>query len=337
MKKTLIFTLLLSFLFLGCSTKRQYFEPSDENITGDMKFNGSLPSEIVAVSKDGATLKDGEVISKNGLVKNFKVLKSEKFLGEYDGNFVVTDINGTLKVVSGTGAVKFEKALGRQALSANIRGDDLALVMSDDSIMLIKLSSGAVVLDHKVGDAFAIDSRVASPIFINQLIAYPALDGLVSIAENVGGRSARDFVVSNQPFFNNIIALENKGDNLYAVTATRLMLVSPAGNKNHNVDIKDVIFSGDRIYLFLKDGRVELLDRGLNLIKSRKFTFAQFSGALLSGSYLYIIERNGYVIRVDENLEGQAIYELNGEFDDKSFIAGSSFYYDDKILNFDAR
>ena len=337
MKKTLIFTLLLSFLFLGCSTKRQYFEPSDENITGDMKFNGSLPSEIVAVSKDGATLKDGEVISKNGLVKNFKVLKSEKFLGEYDGNFVITDINGTLKVVGSTGAVKFEKALGRQALSANIRGDDLALVMSDDSIMLIKLSSGAVVLDHKVGDAFAIDSRVASPLFINQLIAYPALDGLVSIAENVGGRSARDFVVSNQPFFNNIIALENKGDNLYAVTATRLMLVSPAGNKNHNVDIKDVIFSGDRIYLFLKDGRVELLDRGLNLIKSRKFTFAQFSGALLSGSYLYIIERNGYVIRTDENLEGQAIYELNGEFDDKSFIAGSSFYYDDKILNFDAR
>lgn len=337
MKKTLIFTLLLSFLFLGCSTKRQYFEPSDENITGDMKFNSSLPSEIVAVSKDGATLKDGEVISKNGLVKNFKVLKSEKFLGEYDGNFVVTDINGTLKVVSGTGAVKFEKALGRQALSANIRGDDLALVMSDDSIMLIKLSSGAVVLDHKVGDAFAIDSRVASPLFINQLIAYPALDGLVSIAENVGGRSARDFVVSNQPFFNNIIALENKGDNLYAVTATRLMLVSPTGNKNHNVDIKDVIFSGDRIYLFLKDGRVELLDRGLNLIKSRKFTFAQFSGALLSGGYLYIIERNGYVIRVDENLEGQAIYELNGEFDDKSFIAGTSFYYDDKILNFDAR
>ena len=337
MKKTLIFTLLLSFLFLGCSTKRQYFEPSDENITGDMKFNGSLPSEIVAVSKDGATLKDGEVISKNGLVKNFKVLKSEKFLGEYDGNFVVTDINGTLKVVGSTGAVKFEKALGRQALSANIRGDDLALVMSDDSIMLIKLSSGAVVLDHKVGDAFAIDSRVASPLFINQLIAYPALDGLVSIAENVGGRSARDFVVSNQPFFNNIIALENKGDNLYAVTATRLMLVSPAGNKNHNVDIKDVIFSGDRIYLFLKDGRVELLDRGLNLIKSRKFTFAQFSGVLLSGGYLYIIERNGYVIRVDENLEGQAIYELNGELDDKSFIAGSSFYYDDKILNFDAR
>lgn len=337
MKKTLIFTLLLSFLFLGCSTKRQYFEPSDENITGDMKFNGSLPSEIVAVSKDGATLKDGEVISKNGLVKNFKVLKSEKFLGEYDGNFVVTDINGTLKVVGSTGAVKFEKALGRQALSANIHGDDLALVMSDDSIMLIKLSSGAVVLDHKVGDAFAIDSRVASPLFINQLIAYPALDGLVSIAENVGGRSARDFVVSNQPFFNNIIALENKGDNLYAVTATRLMLVSPAGNKNHNVDIKDVIFSGDRIYLFLKDGRVELLDRGLNLIKSRKFTFAQFSGALLSSGYLYIIERNGYVIRVDENLEGQAIYELNGEFEDKSFIAGSSFYYDDKILNFDAR
>ncbi|MFC2528621.1 MAG: L-seryl-tRNA selenium transferase, partial [Campylobacter sp.] len=312
MKKTLIFTLLLSFLFLGCSTKRQYFEPSDENITGDMKFNGSLPSEIVAVSKDGATLKDGEVISKNGLVKNFKVLKSEKFLGEYDGNFIVTDINGTLKVVSGTGAVKFEKALGRQALSANIRGDDLALVMSDDSIMLIKLSSGAVVLDHKVGDAFAIDSRVASPIFINQLIAYPALDGLVSIAENVGGRSARDFVVSNQPFFNNIIALENKGDNLYAVTATRLMLVSPAGNKNHNVDIKDVIFSGDRIYLFLKDGRVELLDRGLNLIKSRKFTFAQFSGALLAKGYLYMIERTGYVIRVNENLEGQAIYELNG-------------------------
>jgi len=40
---------------------------------------------------------------------------------------------------------------------------------------------------------------------------------------------------------------------------------------------------------------------------------------------------------INKNLEGQAIYELNGEFDDKSFIAGSSFYYGDKILNFDAR
>ena len=96
MKKTLIFTLLLSFLFLGCSTKRQYFEPSDENITGDMKFNGSLPSEIVAISKDGATLQDREVFSKIGLVTYFNVLKSEKFLGEYYGNLVVTYITGTL-------------------------------------------------------------------------------------------------------------------------------------------------------------------------------------------------------------------------------------------------
>lgn len=337
MKKTLIFTLLLSFLFLGCSTKRQYFEPSDENITGDLKFNGSLPSEIVAVSKDGATLKNGQVISKNGLVQNLKLLKSEKFLGEYDGNFVITDVNGTTKVADSAGSIKFEKNLGRQALSASVRGDDLALVMSDDSIMLIKLSSGAIVLDHRVGDAFAIDSRVAPPLFINQLIAYPALDGLVSIVEHVGGRSARDFVVSNQPFFNNIIALENSGDNLYAATATRLMLVGPAGNKNHNRDIKDAIFKDAKIYLFLKDGTVELLDRNLNLLKSRKFTFAQFSGALLSGGYLYIIERNGYVIRTDENLEGQAIYELDDEVEDKSFVAGTSFYYDDKILNFDAR
>ena len=258
MKKTLIFTLLLSFLFLGCSTKRQYFEPSDENITGDLKFNGSLPSEIVAVSKDGATLKNGQVISKNGLAANVKLLKSEKFLGEYDGNFVITDVNGTTKVADSAGSIKFEKNLGRQALSASIRGDDLALVMSDDSIMLIKLSSGAVVLDHRVGDAFAIDSRVAPPLFINQLIAYPALDGLVSVVEHVGARSARDFVVSNQPFFNNIIALENSGDNLYAATATRLMLVGPAGNKNHNRDIKDAIFKDGKIYLFLKDGTVEL-------------------------------------------------------------------------------
>ncbi|MDA3064587.1 MULTISPECIES: L-seryl-tRNA selenium transferase [unclassified Campylobacter] len=334
MKKSIIFTLLLSFLFFGCSTKRQYFDPGDDNITGEMAFNGSLPAEIIYAAKEGATLSNGAVITKSGVNENIKLNKNERFLGEYNGNFIATDTNGTTRVLGSDGSVKFERDLKRYALSGAIDGDDLALVMSDNSVMLFRLSSGAMVLDDKIGDAFAIDSRTAAPLFINQLVAYPALDGLVNIVERTGGRSVRDFVVSNQPFFNNITTLQARGDDLYAGTGTRLVLISPNGNKTYNRDIRNVLFDGDKIYLLLKDGTVELLDKNLNLIKSRKFTFAQLLEGVFSGEYLYIVERTGFVIRTDKNLQSEAIFELNDEIDSRAFSANSSFYYDDKVLNF---
>ena len=126
-KQALILTILVSMFFAGCSTKRQYFEPFDENITGKVSFEGSLPSSIVASNAAGATLANGAVITQNGLNSNIKLAKGEKFLGEFEGKFVYTNENGALKVSDESGNLLLDSAIDTQALSAAISGDDLAV------------------------------------------------------------------------------------------------------------------------------------------------------------------------------------------------------------------
>ena len=141
-------------------------------------------------------------------------------------------------------------------------------------------------------------------------------------------------VISDQPFFNNAIDLKVLGDNMYATTASKIMLISPMGNESYNGEIRSVLFGNDRIYAFLKDGVVDMLDLNLNKIKSKKFTFALFAGAGIAGNSLNIVEKTGYLIKTDLNLENEQIFELNDEIDEKTFINSHAFYHDDKFLSF---
>ena len=333
-KQALILTILVSVFFAGCSTKRQYFEPFDENIAGKVSFEGSLPSKIVASNYNGATLANGSIISKMGANSNFKLAKNEKFLGEFEGKFISTNEKGALKVSDESGNLLLDTNIDTQALSASINGDDLAVVAANNSVYLIKISSNSIVLNQKLREAYAVDSRVASPIFVEQLVVYPSLDGLLVVADRHSGRIVRNIVVSNQPFFNNSIDLKLLGDNMYATTPTKILLVSTMGNRSYNGEIRSVLFGNDRIYAFLKDGVVDMLDLNLNKIKSKKFTFALFAGAGIAGNSLNIIEKTRYLIKTDLNLENEQIFELNDEIDEKTFVNSSAFYHDDKFINF---
>ena len=333
-KYALILTILVSVFFAGCSTKRQYFEPFDENITGEVSFEGNLPSKIVASNYNGATLANGNVIAKTGVNSNFKLAKNEKFLGEFEGKFVSTNEKGALKVSDESGNLLLDTYIDTQALSAAINGDDLAVVGSNNTIYLIKISSNSVVMNQELRQAYAVDSRVASPVFVEQLVIYPSLDGLLVIADRYNGRIIRDMVVSDQPFFNNAIDLKVLGDNMYATTQAKILLVSTMGTKSYNGEIRSVLFGNDRIYAFLKDGVVDMLDLNLNKIKSKKFTFALFAGAGIAGNSLNIVEKTGYLIKTDLNLENEQIFELNDEIDEKTFVNSNAFYHDDKFLSF---
>ena len=69
-------------------------------------------------------------------------------------------------------------------------------------------------------------------------------------------------------------------------------------------------------------------------MRSKKFTFALFAGAGIAGNSLNIVEKTGYLIKTDLNLENEQIFELNDEIDEKTFVNSSAFYHDDKFLNF---
>ena len=183
MKKNILILLALCLAFAGCTTKRLYFEPGDENITKKISYSGSLPDDIIFANKQVATLDNGNVISKSGLNKNLKLNKGEILLNEAENKFIVSDVTGAIKVLNENGGIILDQNLSAQAIAANINGNNLAVLSADNHAYIIKINSGAVVLDRAFSQNFALDVRAAAPAFLDYLVVFGTLDGKIAIAD----------------------------------------------------------------------------------------------------------------------------------------------------------
>ncbi|MSN95623.1 hypothetical protein F1B92_00150 [Campylobacter sp. FMV-PI01] len=331
MKKIKILFIFLGVVFLvGCSTKREYFNPADEEIIGKISVGGSLENKITHATISGATLKNGMIITKNGLLSGIKLDKNEKFLGKFDGFIISSNFDGNLKIRDKNSNEIFSQQFPTQIVSAALKSNLLALVSADNSIFLIDIYSKQILLTQKFDNIYAIDSRVATPLFLYDTIVYPTLDGRVVIVNK--NSITQDVFVSTEFFFNNIIFLENIGGNIYAATNTNLVLISPNGNKRLSENIKDILIHGDRIYVLRKDGIFKVFDLNLNEIFQNKFKFAIFSAMTIYNNYIYIFEKTGYLIKIDLDFKNTQIYRLSDELDERSFIGFDKFYYDNKFF-----
>lgn len=329
MQKILVIAILISLFLVGCSTKREYFKPAQ--ITSKISYTATLPSYIKYTTRNGATLNDGSIITKDGLKINSNLDKNDIFLGEFDKKLIISDIEGNLKILENNKII-YTKKFPQAIISASLQDNNLAAVGSNNTIYLININNNTISLEYNTGSAYAIDSRAAAPIFLNSIIIYPTLDGKIMVVDKSTGHIIRDAVVSSEPFFNNIIFLDVANDKMFAATATKLIMISPQETKYYNGQIKDVLLHKNRLYIFLKDGGIEVTDLELNKITKKDFTFAIFSNAIFKGDFLYIIEKTGYFIKTDPDLKKSEIMELNSQIKDKTFVSKDTFFYDNKML-----
>ncbi len=327
-----IFTLALcAAVFSGCSTKRQYFEPTEvkkENIE-----ISKLSSDIDTLSINGAVLKNGEGIGKKGpLASSIKFPKNVTLLNTFEDKLVSSSIEGNLTVKNQSGEILFQKNFGEAVVSAALEGDKLALLSAQNRIYLLDVRTGETLLDFESTDVYAQDARVASPLFMNSLVIFPTLDGKIMIVDKNQGRILRDVVVSSEQFFNNVIFLNVVNDTMIAATGKKIVSISPEKTVYYNGEIKDVSVNKNNVYIFLKDGTIVLSDLRLQKIKDVNFKFAIFSGTLIYGSNLYAIEKTGYLIKTDLALDNAEIYKLNSEVEDKIFTGFREFYYKDYAI-----
>jgi len=93
----IVFSLLTLLLVIsGCGTKRQYFEP--EALSGKISYDGSLPATIIDAVRDGATLDNGQIITKQGL-SNVTLPSGFVYLAEDQGRYVAASKCGALQIV----------------------------------------------------------------------------------------------------------------------------------------------------------------------------------------------------------------------------------------------
>lgn len=327
MKILYVSLVFFALIFTGCGTKREYYEPKD--ISGEIIFNGSLPSKIVQVSRYAATLENGQIITKDGL-SNITLDKGFTLVGEFDGKLISVDDNGAVKVLNPDGTLFYEKTFPQAVASASIKGNILAVVDSSNILYLVKIDEDSIYFTNKQDEVYALDSRIAAPIFINSLVVFPALDGKIVIVDWQKGEKVKDVVLSSKPFFNNVIYLNIANDQLIAATEKRVIRISSNKTAFFDENIKDVLISKDNLLVLTDDGRIVVLDQDLKIEREHKFLFAVFLG-LVDNGRLLVAERNGHLISTDFDFNDIKVYKLPDEIDELMFLTKDTFYYHDKL------
>ena len=315
--------LALLMVISGCGTKRQYFEP--ESLSGKISYDDSLPGSIVDAVRDGATLSNGQVITKKGLT-NVILPEGFVYLSEDKGRYVAASKCGALQIVDTNKKVLFSKECSVSVASAALKGNLLALVLGSNELVILDINDGKEMMHLRQDNVYVLDSRIAAPYFLGDLIVFPTLDGKLMIIDEQTKKPIRDVVVSNEKFFGNIIYLQVLGDRLVAATKSKVVSISPKSISFLETEVKDVIVLENRIFVFTKDGRVILTDADLKTLKERKFPFATFSGTIY-GDFIYMIEKGGYVIATDLDLISTNVYKLPDSIESHVFTTGDALYY----------
>lgn len=323
---------LLPFLLLlvlsGCGTKRQNFEPA--YVSGKIGYDGTLASSIADVTRGGATLKNGQIITKDGLL-NVKIPEGYTFLSEYSERYIATSRCGDLIIVNKSSRVLYEKKFDFVVASASLREQKLAVVLGNNTVLLLDIETNNILFRKSGDETYAHDSRIAAPYFLTSVLIFPTLDGKLFVVDLKTNTLLRELVVKSEKFFSNIIYLDVLGDRLVAATNERVVSISPESTASLDEDVRDVIILEDRVLVFTKDGRVILTDADLKTLKTRKFNFAIFVGAMQEEA-IYIVERGGYVIVTDLSLDSPSVYRLPSKIDSHIFIANHELFYDNKYF-----
>lgn len=332
MKKNILLAILLASTFIACSTKRQYFEPEQE--VSKIQYSGSLSSDIIASSNAGATLKNGSIVTDDGIKNGYDLQSGYKMLNINDNKAIISaDIEGNLKIKNAAGITIYQRKFDEAVVSAAMQDDLLAAVSADNQIFLIDTINNGVMLQYASKQIYAIDSRAASPYFLGSIVIYPSLDGKIYVVNKKTGQIIKDETISSDDFFNNVIYHGVSGDTMIAATAKRIVSINPDKSIYLDGEIKNVLVSGDNIYIFKKDGTILRTDLDLIELNKTYFKFAIFAGATIVDDELYIIEKTGYLFKTKLNLSQEKIYALPTSIDDKFYLSDRVLYFDSNYIN----
>ena len=335
MRKLLLFACLCGFaIFAGCSSKK-HFKP--EVISGKMDFKDKLSSPIRSVSRQGAILKDNTLITfENGisplvLEKGYRFLAQDKDKNAYaiqkqcDEILIMQDGSENLKKVPFSSCV----------LSASLRGDRLAMVLIDNTLVYYDLSKKEEIFSQKYANVSAINSYLASPLMNEQYVIYPDLEGKILIYSIAQNKIIKDILVSSDKFFNNVIYLYAKGEYLLGATAKRVSAIINDKSFKYDVDLRDVKFYNDKVYVLGIDGEILELDHTLKLLRKVRLPFAVLSGIVIQNDTLYTLEKGGYVVVLNLKDFVPLVYKNNLAKKKSLFYTQDSIFYDKVYKRFE--
>jgi len=310
------------FLITGCADKK-YFEP--ENTDGDYSQNPkNMPASIIGFNRSGATLSNGQVITKDK-ISTYKLPEGYEFINGSKNGVIASDNKS--KIIIGEQNIE----VGGIVVAATLKGSTLAMIYSDNSFALYDIKRNKYMLKEYLPESLANDVRITNPVFLTNIVLFPTLNGRVLVVSLKQNKIVKTIVVDANGTFNNIIYLSVINDTLITATSNKIVVVGTNDLNIKDYEIRDVTVHNDDIYLATIDGQLIKLDINLNEIAKKKYKFARFY-ALAFGTSLYALESQGFLIKVDEDFKNDKIYEFSFDEKDKAIGIDNRFYFGDEYL-----
>jgi len=206
--------------------------------------------------------------------------------------------------------------------------------LNDNTFGLYNVSTDKKLIENRSEKTFAIDTRAASPMFIDNLAVIPMLDGKIVVLSKNNPENATVVYLSSHEAFNNVIYLNRTGNTMVAATSRKIITIGDSGQQELRANISDVAISNGKVYIFTKEGEVIKLDSNLNSVAQKKFKYVHFSVATAVAGKVYGLDQGGSLIVLNSDLSKYKIYDI-GETDTPVFITGSKLYKDGKIIHLD--
>jgi len=318
----------LAFLFSGCSSKK-YFEP--ETTFSASMASKSFGGSLVDLSRDGGTLDNGYYLGKSG-INALDLGEGYRFLNESKRYVLAANAEGILKIINKkTGEAERAVALHIPVVAASIKNGVIAYILSNNTFGIYEMGANRKIVESRSERTFAIDTRAASPMFIENLVVMPMLDGKLIIVNMNDTENAKVVYISSEQAFNNVIFLSRMGNTMVAATPKRLITLGNAGKLEYKANISEVAIDGNKIYLFTKEGNILALNSKLEVVASAKFKFAHYAAATAFNGKVYALDQQGSLIVLNSTLTKSKVYDV-GAVDEPAFISGTKLYKDGKVI-----
>jgi len=327
-KLTTILAILLAFALLGC-TGKSYYEPTQtfSASPATISYNGVISD----LSRNGATLNNGRYIGRKGL-SSIVLEKGYRFLDESRSYLLCANPSGILKIID----KKSQKTLRVVALetpvvSASIRGGVVGYILNNNTFGIYKIKSNEKIVESRSEISHAIDTRAASPIFIDNLVVMPMLDGKLIIVSMSDTDNAKVIYISSRSVFNNVIYLSRMGNTMVSATPKKIITLGSFGQSEYSANISEVVISSGKIYIFTKEGEIISLTSQLKEIDRSKFKFAHFAAGTAFGNRVFALDQKGSLIVSNSKLTKHRVYSL-GDVEAPVYITGKRLFKDGKII-----
>lgn len=323
-KSRLILLPVVMLLWGGCNSK-QYYTPAATTSVGS-----SSSHQLISFSRDGASMEGGIALN----AKQELPLKLEpgySFINNTADTAITADKKGACqlhRVQGGTQTIQLPNAL----VAATTIGNQLVYLLQDNSYGIYDLDQKSIIYTNSSKKVFSIDTRIANPMWVDNLVVIPTLDGKLVILDLKTHKVLNQIYVTTNSTLNNVIFLRRLGNTLVAATPHGVMIKNNQGRRDYKQEISEVAIDDAYIYTFTKDGMIVKLDPVLKVVAEQKYKFAHFSTAGVYSDKVFALDKQGYLIISNKNLTKHKDYKLS-EVEGYSFSSTGKLYYNGQVVD----